>query len=376
MKKIFSKTIKFSRFTISIFTNEIVAVFIGDKKIYIKSIRISIPKFKFPRLRAPRIKTRQHRLHRLHRIETIFSDRSYSHRIRLAAALSVVIITAGFIFFFQPSKQIEPTAVDDEAIKKRLLQSTQTDYSSPEKFQRLIIHEHKIVKGETLQKIAKKYGVSVDTVRGTNNIASDEFLKIGTILKFPSKDGLLYKMQKGGDLVSIARKYRVSLKKIIEENELRNPDFVAANTTLFIPDAKPLNSFPGFIWPCSDRIVTCGYGWRRNPFEPSQNEFHTGIDIRSNFQWVKASKYGKVTYTGWLGGYGRTIVIAHPGGMKTLYAHLSRIIVQNGQYVKQGQLIAASGNSGRSTGAHLHFEILRDGKNINPYIYFRKKSLQ
>ena len=135
-------------------------------------------------------------------------------------------------------------------------------------------------------------------------------------------------MQKGGELVSIARRYKVSLKKIIEENNIRNPDFVASNTVLFIPDAKPLNVFSGFIWPAGTRFITCGYGWRRNPWDTRYTEFHPGLDIRSNFQMVKASKYGKVTYTGWLGGYGKAVVIAHPDGYKTLYAHLSRIMVQ------------------------------------------------
>jgi murein DD-endopeptidase MepM/ murein hydrolase activator NlpD len=373
MKKVFSKTIKFSRFTISIFTNEIVTVFIGDKKIYIKSFRLKIPKLKLPWKRTPRFKSVRSREPR---VDGIFNGNGYTRKKRTAFAISAALIAISFIFFLQPSKQKDAPGLDDEAEKKKLLESKQTDYSSPEKFQKLVIHEHKVVQGETLQKIARKYGVSVDTIRGTNNLAPEGILRIGSILKIPSKDGILHKMQKGGDLVSIARKYRVSLKKIIEENDVRNPDFVVANTVLFIPDAKPLNSFPGFIWPSGERFVTCGYGWRRNPFDPNQSEFHPGIDIRSNFQWVKASKYGKITYTGWLGGYGKTIVIAHPGGLKTLYAHLSRIIVRNGQYVKQGQLIAASGNSGRSTGAHLHFEILRDGKNINPYIYFRKKAVQ
>jgi murein DD-endopeptidase MepM/ murein hydrolase activator NlpD len=370
MKKIFSKTLKFGRFAITIFDNEIVAVFIGDKKLYIKTIRIKLPFCSLPRPRPPRIK---HRHGRVRNMVPAFHDDAYLRKRHFMFALAAMIIALSFFFSFNPFREKDATVVDDEAIKSKLLQSKQTDYSTPQKFQKLIIHEHKVRKGETLQKIAKKFAVSVDTIRGTNNLSTDSILKEGTVLKIPSKDGILYKMQKGGDLVSIARKYRVSLKKIIDENNLRNPDFIAASTVLFIPDAKPLNTYSGFIWPSSMRLVTCGYGWRRNPFEPAQNEFHPGIDIRSNFQWVKASKYGQVTYTGWLGGYGKTVVVAHPGGWKTLYAHLSRIIVRTGQYVKQGQILAASGNTGRSTGAHLHFEILRDGKNINPYIYFRKK---
>jgi murein DD-endopeptidase MepM/ murein hydrolase activator NlpD len=370
MKRIFSKTLKLSKITISVFSNEIVVVFIGEKKIFIKTIRMKIPAFNLFRRRVPRIRKAGVRLPRPN---APFNKKMTSRRKKLALALSVGIIAVIFVFSLYPSRHKEPAVEDDETMKKNLLESKQTDYSSPEKAQKLVISEHRVSKGETLNKIAKRYGVSVNTIRGTNNLTTESFLREGMILKIPNKDGLLLKMQRGGELVSIARRYRVSLKKIIEENNLRNPDFVAADTVLFIPDAKPLNIFSGFLWPGGSRFITCGYGWRRNPFDPSHTEFHPGLDIRSNFQHVRASKYGKVTYSGWLGGYGKTVVIAHPGGWKTVYAHLSRIIVRTGQYVKQGQFIGQSGNTGRSTGAHLHFEILKSGRNINPYIYFRKR---
>lgn len=390
MKKIFSKTLKFKRFTISIFTNEIVIVFIGEKKIFIKTIRMKMPAFHLPRLWAPRLKmakaeapayvaaplspVKQARaLLRSRRMTIPLGSAMTPHRKKLAFALSAVIAATVIVFSLYPSGPHEAAEPDDEMIKKNLLQSKQTDYSSPEKSQKLVITEHRVAARETFQKIAKRYGVSVETIRGTNNLTPESTLRPGMTLKIPNKDGILLKMQKGGELVSIARRYKVSLKKIIDENSIKNPDFVASNTVLFIPDAKPLNIFSGFIWPAGTRFVTCGYGWRRNPWDTRYSEFHPGLDIRSNFQMVKASKYGKVTYTGWLGGYGKAVVIAHPDGYKTLYAHLSRIMVRSGQYVKQGQYIASSGNTGRSTGAHLHFEILRGGRSINPYIFFRKK---
>ncbi len=370
MKKIFSKTIKISKFTISIFSNEIVIVYIGDKKIFIKTIRMKLPEISLFQPRAPRMRKP---LFTVPRFAVLSHPKMSAHRKKLAVALGFALLAIIVFFSLYPSKQKEAVVSDDEMIKKNLLQSKQTDYSSPEKAQKLVISEHRIRKGESLQKIAKKYGVSVDTIRGTNNLTAESVLREGMVLKIPNKDGLLLKMQKGGELVSIARRYRVSLKKIIEENNIRNPDFIASNTVLFIPDAKPLNTFSGFLWPAHGRFITCGYGWRRDPWDPSHTEFHPGLDIRCIFQQVRASKYGQVTYTGWLGGYGKTVVIAHPGGWKTLYAHLSRIMVRPGQYVKQGQGIAISGNTGRSTGAHLHFEIIRGGRNINPYIYFRKK---
>lgn len=370
MNKFFSKTIKFGRFTISIFSNEIVVVFIGEKKIFIKTIRMKTPFARMFRKTEPRVRKQRFGVPR---ISILFHKKMSPRRKKLAVALSLALLAIIFIFSLYPARRDDAIVDDDEVMKNNLLQSKQTDYSSPERSQRLVINEHRVAAGENMHKIAKKYGVSVDTIRGTNNLSSDGILREGTILKIPNKDGILYRMQRGGELVSIARRYRVSLKKIIDENDLRNPDFVAANTVLFIPDAKPLNVFSGFIWPTWGRFITCGYGWRRNPFDWSQSEFHQGLDIRSNYQKVRAAKYGKVTYTGWLGGYGKTVVIAHPDGYKTLYAHLSRIIVRHGQYVKQGQHVAVSGNTGRSTGAHLHFEILRGGRNINPYRFFRKK---
>ena len=370
MKKIFSKTFKFSRFTISIFSNEVVIVFIGEKKIFIKTIRLKKPApgtidgaGKGTRAAEPIAA----------RIVAPIRDAMTPHRKRLAVALGAAIAGAVIVFSLYPSGPREAAEPDDEMLKKNLLQSKQTDYSSPEKSEKLVITEHTVGTGETFQKVAKRYGVSVETIRGTNGLTPESVLRPGMRLKIPNKDGIILKMQKGGELVSIARRYKVSLKKIIEENNIRNPDFVASNTVLFIPDAKPLNVFTGFIWPAGERFVTCGYGWRRNPWDTRYSEFHPGLDIRSNFQPVRASKYGKVTFTGWLGGYGKAVVIAHPDGYKTLYAHLSRIIVRLGQYVKQGQYIAYSGNTGRSTGAHLHFEILKGGRSINPYVFFRKK---
>lgn len=263
--------------------------------------------------------------------------------------------------------------VQDEIEKNRILQSASTDYSGPEERGGFHIVEHVVRPGENLSSIAEKYGVSIDTICGSNGLRSYDFIRSGIRLRIPNRDGMLYRMKRGNNITSLARKYRVSLENIITENGLRNPDFIAVDAEIFIPDAKPLNIIRGFMWPVPGKYITCGYGWRKDPFQRTNREFHQGIDIRSRYEWIRASKYGKVTYTGWLGGYGRTVVVAHPGGWKTLYGHLSRIIVKRGQYVKQGQPIAKSGNTGRSTGPHLHFEVLKNGQHKNPYTYLNNK---
>ena len=98
---------------------------------------------------------------------------------------------------------------------------------------------------------------------------------------------------------------------------------------------------------------------------------HTGIDIVTNIGTnVKSTGKGKVVFVGRKPGYGYTVEINHGFGYKSVYAHLSSIKVKEGQLVKRGQTIAKSGNSGLSSGPHLHYEVLHDGQNFNPAEFF------
>ncbi|SHM57581.1 Peptidase family M23 [Caldanaerovirga acetigignens] len=123
-----------------------------------------------------------------------------------------------------------------------------------------------------------------------------------------------------------------------------------------------------FQWPVpSSKNITSDYGWRIHPVYKSRR-FHTGIDIGAPMGTnVVAADDGEVIYTGYYGGYGNTIIIDHGGGISTLYAHLSKILVSEGQSVKRGERIGLVGSTGISTGPHLHFEVRKEGQHVSPW---------
>ena len=124
---------------------------------------------------------------------------------------------------------------------------------------------------------------------------------------------------------------------------------------------------PTYIWPCSSWRITSGYGAYRTVTVRGMTSYHPAIDIGMPVgSSVWASCGGTVVQAGWMSSYGYVVFINHPDGRQTRYAHLSRVLVSNGQTVAQGQKIALSGNTGASTGPHLHFEMRQGGSPINP----------
>ena len=113
--------------------------------------------------------------------------------------------------------------------------------------------------------------------------------------------------------------------------------------------------------------ITSRFGYRRNPFTNRGLEMHSGIDIKGRTgESIKATAGGTVTHAGYKGQYGKVVIIKHTNGWETRYAHLSRTQVRKGQKVAAGQVIGRLGSTGRSTGPHLHYELLSYGRKINP----------
>lgn len=130
------------------------------------------------------------------------------------------------------------------------------------------------------------------------------------------------------------------------------------------------DAYPGVL-PLEGTYVTSPYGYRRNPFGNGV-EFHSGVDLKARYQDIWATGSGIVTYAGYNNGYGYLVIIDHGYGLVTKYAHNSKLFVEQGDLVERYDVIATSGNSGRSSGPHLHYEILENGETQDPMTFIYK----
>ncbi len=151
------------------------------------------------------------------------------------------------------------------------------------------------------------------------------------------------------------------------------------NINKFAKLRKRLHSVPLSV-PLKGYYVTSGYGFRKDPFS-GRRAFHAGIDLGGPWgSYIRSSAQGTINFTGTNGSYGKAVFVDHGYGIQTRYAHLSKILVKEGEKVKLGQKIAKIGNSGRSKGKHLHYEIKVNNKSVNPrpflkvgeYVFKRK----
>jgi murein DD-endopeptidase MepM/ murein hydrolase activator NlpD len=245
------------------------------------------------------------------------------------------------------------------------------------RFQKMTTTEYVVRSGDTLSGIALRFGLNMDTIISFNTIPDVRRMQVGQRLIIPSRDGLRYQVQRGDSLESIAQRNNTTVNALLDANDLSS-DVISVGTSLFIPNAR-LSSLDlafaigeVFIYPTVGRF-TSGFGFRPDPFT-GQRRFHNGIDIANSIGTpVRASMAGRVVHIeSQVGNYGKFIIIQHARGFQTLYAHLDSFAVSVGQYVNQGQLIARMGNTGRSTGPHLHFSIIQNGNFVDPLRFVRR----
>lgn len=232
--------------------------------------------------------------------------------------------------------------------------------------------EYRVKKGDTISGIALRSGLrNFGTVLQVNKIDNAHGISVGEVLRIPSTDGLLHTVKKNEHLAGIASFYKVPVTVLLDANDLKQ-ETLSIGQELFIPGAalstyelrKALGEL--FIYPIKGRL-TSPFGYRSDPFTGAKS-FHSGIDLAApTGTAVKVTLDGKVAETGLSRIFGNYIIVSHEKGYQSLYGHLSAIYVKRGQSLRQGAVIGAVGNTGYSTGPHLHLSIYKNGHVINPF---------
>jgi murein DD-endopeptidase MepM/ murein hydrolase activator NlpD len=234
----------------------------------------------------------------------------------------------------------------------------------------LLFFAHTLEKGDMIGNLAIKYGLNEGTLISLNSIRNTRAIQAGKQLKIPNQDGIIHKVSSGETLKSIAEKYEVRPEPLLSANELFS-EKVNVGTSVFVPGAKMneamLQEINGdlFIRPIRGRF-TSAYGWRRSPISGVRS-FHRGIDLAAPTGTpIGAGMAGRVTSVGFSAVFGNYVIVSHHSNYRTLYAHMSSVKTRTGAYVSTGQTIGYVGNTGQSTGPHLHFEVYKNGITVNP----------
>ncbi len=248
--------------------------------------------------------------------------------------------------------------------------------------------EYTVQEGDVLGAIAERFEISVNTILWENNLTWNSTIRPGQKLRIPPGTGISYTVASGDTVLGIAKKYQADADQIININKLASATDIKAGQKLFIPNGikptqvtssykprtaptyeprptvteTPVDSGAKLLWPTDSQRITQYFSLR-----------HTGLDIGNKTgNPIYAAESGKVEKAGWnSGGYGNYVIINHGNGLTTLYAHASKLYVSAGDTVARGDLIAAVGNTGRSTGPHLHFEVRSNDSRTNPLNYVK-----
>ena len=257
---------------------------------------------------------------------------------------------------------------------------------------------YEVQSGDTLSGIAEQYGLTTAQLVSINSLSgTDAVIRTGDVLSVTVAEPKLtvlytnqeyYEEDYTADTIykenddwyttksEVIQEGSAGHRRVIalvnyKDDTVQSREIVKQETTV---DAVPkiievgTKNPPTYIWPVYGR-VSSGFGGRTSP-KAGASTNHKGIDIAvATGTSVMATSGGTVTQAGWQSGYGYVVYIDHGNGVTSRYGHLSKILVKVGQTVSQGDVIARSGNTGNSTGPHLHFEIRVNGTAVNPYNY-------
>ena len=283
----------------------------------------------------------------------------------------------------EPDDELTNLIIDGKAIVKPELAVTNKTVRARDG-----IVEYVIESGDSVSTIAEEFGISVNTILWENNLNAYSLIRPGNKLTILPVSGVSHKVVRGESLSKIANKYNIEEEKIAKINKLTDSSKLKISQKLIIPDGKKIRyaissskSYTGISaiknlvapasakvvsgnkmnWPTEGHRITQYYSWR-----------HHGLDIANKIGTpLYAADAGTIEKAGWNNGYGNNIIINHGGGKKTRYAHLSKFYVKRGDKVGKGEAIGAMGSTGWSTGSHLHFEVIINGRKYNPLNYIK-----
>ncbi|HPC38226.1 MAG TPA: M23 family metallopeptidase [Exilispira sp.] len=298
-----------------------------------------------------------------------------SYIILLGLILNIILFfssaSEGFPFFSKP--------LFEDFLYKEFVSEISYNYQahSSKKFLPLRFAYYKPEKYDDLYRIANYFQLSVDTIASVNNIYSQYLFDVENDYLIPNCEGIFIDNDKDNILEEIYKKYGIPIDSILYVNHIENKEDIKKLDKIFLPlvhfskEEKILFLGSLFKDPLRGKgTLTSNFGTRIDPFTYKPT-FHGGVDIAVPVGTnVYAAMPGKIVFTGFKGDYGNLVIIEHGFGYETYYGHLSKILVKAGEQVDFSKVIALSGNTGKTTGPHLHFEIRYNKKRINPLNLF------
>jgi murein DD-endopeptidase MepM/ murein hydrolase activator NlpD len=234
--------------------------------------------------------------------------------------------------------------------------------------------QHRVASGDRLGALAQAYGVSLEALARANALSPPYVVYVGQVLQVPSgakAAPVRYVVRQGDTLSGIAGRFDVAVADVAASNGIASPYRLSVGQSLKIPGEQTARAVPdaapprltgrGFLWPVSGKVIG-GFGVTAN------GQHRNGINIAARKGApVVASEDGIVVYASdGIDGYGRMVLVRHDEGYITTYAHNASLLVEVGDVVRRGQVIARVGDTGDVSTSQLHFELRRGTKPINP----------
>ena len=300
----------------------------------------------------------------------------------IAFILCFCLASSLFIYFyFTQTSFLQKITFEEDAKSEHFMHILARSYMEesdgirakiPQMIKEVTYKDYVVRQGDTISGIAYKMGLrNIGTIFSCNNITNARRIMSGTRLLIPSMDGVVYVVKKGDNIGSIGKHFGVSIEVLLDANDIKDEE-LRVGEKIFIPGASlpkdEIRKAMGelFIYPIRAGRLTSPFGYRKDPFT-GRKSFHSGIDLAApEGTPVKVILDGTISEVSYSRIFGNYVIVRHANGYQTLYGHLSAFKTKKGNKVEQGDVIALVGNTGMSTGPHVHLSIYKNGKLLDP----------